>query len=252
MKESQPVALVTGGSGGVGEAISRRLADIGYRVVVHYNTRSDKATALAKSLPNHAIAIQSDLLSEGGPAALIGQIERDFGRLDVLVNNAGWTQVIAADDLAALSPQLCNHIMTLKVNAPIQLIQAAKDMLQQANPGHILNITSVAGIAAKGSNIIYAAANAALSTLTKSLARSLAPSIRVNAIAPGFMNTGFAWPIDGNAESHVQKQGYIDRVITPEDVADVAVFLLSSGHAITGEEIAVDGGIGRLGVKKNI
>ena len=137
----------------------------------------------------------------------------------------------------------------MKVNAPIYLAQNAREYLSKSNNANIINITSVAGIAARGSSLAYAAANAALSNLTRSLARTLAPQIRVNAVAPGFMETGFAYPADGVMAGNVSKNNFIGRCVTEDDVAAAVLFLCTDGRSITGEEIVVDGGIGRLGKK---
>jgi 3-oxoacyl-[acyl-carrier protein] reductase len=164
-----------------------------------------------------------------------------------LVNNAGWSKHVPADQLGELDDDLMHRTIGLKIQAPLYLVRACEQLLKQSGRGQIINITSVAGIASRGSSIVYAAANSALSTLTKSLARSLAPQVRVNAVAPGFVETGFVWPKDGKAKNHVSTQNYIGRCVEAEEVAKLVRFLVCDSPSITGEEIAIDGGIGRLG-----
>lgn len=252
MTES-PVALVTGGSGGIGSAVCRRLAARGVVVVVHYNQSRRAAESLVAELDANgavASALQGDVSLEGDAQTVVGGAVSQHGRLDYLVNNAGWTQPISEHELHALEDAVIDRIMRLKVNAPLYCIREAEPYLAAANPGSVINITSVSGVIARGSNHIYAAANAALSALTRSLARSLAPQIRVNAVAPGFVNTGFAWPTDGDMSERVAQNNFIERTVAPEDVASVVEFLCLDAEAITGEEVVVDGGIGRLGKRR--
>ncbi|MEP1446569.1 MAG: SDR family oxidoreductase [Paraglaciecola sp.] len=241
------VALVTGGNGGIGTAICKLLASHGAKVVIHCHSRLELANELAASLPTESLVVQQDLSQPYASQVLIKKCIDHFGSLDILVNNAGWTKAIPASQLNALDDELIAKTMHLKINVPIRLVDEARTYLEKSDNANVVNITSVAGIAAKGSSIVYAAANAALSNLTRSLARVLAPTIRVNAVAPGFVNTGFVWPTDSNAAEHVSKQNYIGRTVEPEDVAKAVLFLVADARATTGEEMAIDGGIARLG-----
>jgi 3-oxoacyl-[acyl-carrier protein] reductase len=180
---------------------------------------------------------------------MVSEAMAHFSRLDILVNNAGSSRHVPPNQLDDLDEQLFELTVGLKIQAPIYLARACREQLAASGNGQIINITSVAGIAARGSSIVYAAANAALSSLTQSLARALAPAIRVNAIAPGFVETGFVWPKDGKVKAYVAQQNYIGRTVEAEEVAEVVRFLACDAPAITGEEIAIDGGIGRLGKK---
>ena len=243
---------MTGGSGGIGSALCRMFARNGANVVIHYNESAKTAHSLANELNSNDISarvVQADLTRETEARSMINRAVEDFGQIDYLVNNAGWTRVVPADTLSDLDDATIDKIIRLKVHAPLYCIRAAREYLSNSSAGSVVNITSVAGIAARGSNHIYAAANSALSALTRSLARSLAPMIRVNAVAPGFVNTGFAWPADGKMADLVSKNNYIDRVVDPDEVAAVVKLLCLDSLAVTGEEVCVDGGIGRLGKK---
>lgn len=250
------VALVTGASGGIGAAICRALAREGASLVIHYFSGADRALALARELDDAPVSatqrhlpLHADLRDEARVRSLVQEARDFFGRLDLLVNNAGWTRVVKADDLDSLDDELIARTLQMKLHVPIYLARAARPHLQASGRGQIINITSVAGIAASGSSIVYAAANAALANLTRSMARALAPAIRVNAVAPGFVETGFAWRKDGRTRAHVAQRNHIGRTVEPEEVAAVVRFLACDAPAITGEEIAIDGGIGRLGAR---
>lgn len=245
------VALVTGAPGGIGSAICRALASAGASIAIHYATRRDQALALQAELQQQVQAeiFQADLTSRDQAGRLVQAVADCFGGLDILVNNAGWTRVVAPHDLGGLTDELMDRTLRLKVHAPLYLVQAAQDLLARSGRGSIVNVTSVAGIAARGSSMVYAAANAALSTLTRSLARSLAPRIRVNAVAPGYVETGFAFPADGETARRVAQHNHLGRCASPQEIAAVVRFLCTEGLTITGEEIAVDAGIGRLGKK---
>ncbi|RDE52121.1 MAG: SDR family NAD(P)-dependent oxidoreductase [Candidatus Accumulibacter meliphilus] len=256
MKLAGQVALITGASGGIGSAICRALAREGASLALHYCSREANAVKLAEQLQSSKrlasqqfVPIAADLLDNAAACDLVARSVEAFGRLDIIVNNAGWTRVVQADDIEGLDNEMISKTVRMKIDVPLCLLRAARPHLEQSGAGQLINITSVAGIAAKGSSIVYAAANAALSNLTRSLARALAPKIRVNAVAPGFVETGFAWPKDGKVKAHVAQRNHIARTVEADEVAEVVRFLVCDAPAITGEEIAIDGGIGRLGVR---
>lgn len=250
---TQRAVLVSGGSGGIGSAICRAFADRRVNVGVHYHSNAEMADQLVEELVTSgvkAIAVQADLTNDGESIRAVEQVAEALGSLDFLVNNAGWTRVVPADDLSLLDDALIDQVLRMKLHATLYCCRAAAPLLKSTGQGSIVNITSVAGIAAKGSNIVYAAANTALATLTRSLAMSLSPEIRVNAIAPGYVATGFGREIDESYSKAVADNNHIARVVTAEDIAALVVFLCLDGASITGEEIAVDGGIGRLGARR--
>ncbi len=172
-----------------------------------------------------------------------------FGRLDILVNNAGWTRRTPHDQLDLLSEELLDRTISTNLKGPLYCIRAAVPDMQKVGSGSIVNITSVAGIHGNGSSVIYGGTKAALSTMSKSLARALAPTIRVNCVAPGFVDTGFVMPRNGEAAEHAKKRVHIGRIVQPEDIAAV-LFFCTDGNALTAEELLVDGGIVRLGAKQ--
>lgn len=250
MKLLERVALVTGGAGGIGSAITRALAAEGAILAIHAHRRLDQARQLRDELRaagRQAEVFAADLTREPEITALIQAVHQAFGSLEILVNNAGWTRVVPPADLAGLTEELIAQTFALKVNAPIHAIRAALPHLQASDRGCVINITSVASLAARGSSLAYAAANAALSNLTRGLARTLAPRVRVNAVAPGFVDTGFAWPMDGTAAARVALNNHLGRCVTPADIASAVRYLCADATAVTGEELVVDGGIARLG-----
>jgi len=236
------VALVTGSASGIGAAIARRLAADGMRVVVHSRTSRDAGLALARELDG--IYVQADLAEEAQARQLVAQSVDAWGRLDVLVNNAGISWPIPHDDLDAATPEVWRQILDVNLIAPWTLTAAAAPQLRispRAAGGCILNITSHAGVRPKGSSIPYAASKAALNHTTKLLAATLGPDIRVNAIAPGLVDTPMtaSWSA---AQELWSTRSPMRRAAAPSDVADLAASILAN-HYLTGEVIMLDGGL---------
>ncbi len=233
------VAIVTGSSSGIGEAIARLFAAEGASVVVN-STRSVAAgEAIAASLPN-AIYVRGDVAQEDQAKALIATTLEHFGRLDVLVNNAGTTRVIPHHALDAVTDDDWQRILGTNVIGTWYVTRAAVPALK-ASRGSILNITSVAGVRAAGSSIPYAVSKAALNHLTKLLANVLGPEIRVNAVAPGLIDT--PWTADWDAiRASVRERAPLQRSGTPDDIARAALLLTVSSYS-TGEILLADGGI---------
>ncbi len=252
MRLKDKVVVVTGGAKGIGRATCRAFASEGAAVVVNYSASRAEAEALVRGIETgggQAVAVQADVAKDAEARALIGAAVERFGRLDALINNAGFTRRVPHRELDLLTEDLIERTLAVNTRGPLYCARAAVPHLLQSNPGFIVNITSVAGIRGTGSSLIYAASKAALSTMTRSLARALAPEIRVNAIAPGFVDTGFAgWPAE--AAEQARQDGHIGRLVEPEDVAAAALFLVTDGGALTGEEIVLDGGIISLGPRR--
>ena len=164
-----------------------------------------------------------------------------YGRLDVLVNNAGTTQVIAHPDLAAATPEIWRQLYDLNVIAPFVLVTAAEQALREAQ-GCVVNISSLAGVRPTGSSIPYAASKAALNHTTRLLAKALGPAVRVNAVAPGLVDTPWTQDWD-EVRSLVRSMAPLRRSATPDDVAEVVLGLIRSTY-VTGEVVVVDGGLG--------
>ena len=239
-----PVALVTGSTSGIGAAIARRLAAEGYAIVLHSRSSVDAGLALASTLPM-ATYIQADLAVDADRARLVAGAVAQWGRLDVLVNNAGISRVIPHSDMATATPAIWHELYEVKVVAPFRLVAEAEPALQAAartgRTGSVVNISSHAGIRPKGASIPYAAAKAALNHATRLMALSLAPDIRVNAVAPGLVDTPLTadWTA---AQDLWRNHSPMRRAATPEDIAH-AVWMLVSSDYVTGEILLLDGGL---------
>jgi 3-oxoacyl-[acyl-carrier protein] reductase len=249
MKFRDKVVLVTGGSTGIGRAMCLRFAREGAAVVVNYSKSKAPAEEVAaeiKGAGGRALAIQADVSIDRQARQLIATSVEQFGRLDLLINNACWTRFIPHDDLESLSDEILENTWGVIVKGPIHCIRAAVPHLKASGNASVINTTSIAAFTARGSSLIYVAAKSALAGMTKALARALAPEIRVNAIAPGFIDTGF---VDWTPEvlAGLQKPTRLGNQISPEDVADAAVYLAADAKSTTGQTILVDAGDAALG-----
>jgi ketoreductase RED2 len=232
--------LITGSSSGIGAATARRFAAEGATVVINSSTSIEAGMALAAELPD-ASYVQGDVSDPAQATSLIDQVVERHGGLDVLVNNAGTTQVISHGDLEAASPAVWRRIFDVNVIGTWQVTVAAVEHLRSSGHGQVVNVSSIAGERPTGSSIPYACSKAAVSHLTRLLANTLAPAIRVNAVAPGLVDT--PWTEDwASVREFVTAQAPLQRLATSEDVAEVIVGLARS-HYVTGEVILVDGGL---------
>lgn len=233
------VAIVTGSSSGIGEAIARLFAAEGASVVVNSARSVAAGEALAAELPG-ALYVRADVAQEDQAKALVQVALDRWGRLDILVNNAGTTRVIAHHALEAVTDDDWQRILGVNVLGTWYVTRAAVAALK-AQRGSVLNITSVAGVRAAGSSIPYAVSKAAVNHLTRLLANVLGPEIRVNAVAPGLIDT--PWTADwGAIRAAVRERAPLQRSGTPEDVARAALLLTLSSYT-TGEVLLADGGI---------
>ena len=242
------VALVTGGGTGIGRGVSEALARLGVKVAVNYSQSKEGAEEVVRHIVaagGVAEQIQASVANEAEVRRMIGQIEREFGRLDLVVNNAGWSTRVPHERLEDLTDEIWDRTLNTNLRGAFYCARAALPMLKKQSGSSIVNIASVAGITGMGSSIVYAASKAAMLSITRSLARALAPEVRVNAVAPGFVRTKFAnWPPSAFDEG--QEQSPLGRLATPEDIAE-AVIYLAQAEAVTGETILVDGGTTALG-----
>lgn len=244
MKTPQPVALVTGSTSGIGAAIARRLHADGYSVILHSRSSAETGEAMARELGNAAY-VQADLANDADRTRLIREAAAVWGRLDVLVNNAGISRVIPHDDLAAATPEVWQELNEVNVVAPFRLVTEALPMLREAaargKAGCVVNVSSHAGVRPKGASIPYAASKASLNHVTRLLALTLAPDVRVNAVAPGLVDTPLTaqWT---QAQQLWKERSPMRRAASPEDIAQ-AVSLLVASDYLTGEILLSDGGL---------
>jgi 3-oxoacyl-[acyl-carrier protein] reductase len=243
-------AVVTGSATGVGRETALALARLGCDVAINYSRSVDEAeqtSADVRALGVRSIAVKADVSVDADCRALIAAAVGAFGRLDVLVNNAGTTSFINHGDLEAVGDEDWQRIMAVNVQGPFQCARAARAALEADGGGCIVNVSSVAGLRAMGSSIPYCASKAALNNLTIALARTLAPKIRVNAVAPGFI-TG-RWLQQGlganydSAKKWQESRAPLQRVCDPKDVADAILSLVTGSDLVTGQVLPVEGGV---------
>lgn len=240
---SDPVAVVTGASGGIGSAICRRLADHGYAVVAGYNSGSERAERLAAELAGdgHRAARLPVLESEALTAAA-STLAGEVGAVDALVNCAGVTVPVAHDDLEGLTDEIIDRIFQTNWRGAFATVRAFRPLLAAAEAPVIVNISSVAGVTGQGSNVAYCASKAAMDSMTRSLARALGPEIRVVSVSPGWVRGEYA---DRMAPEMIQVQEEatpLGRLATPGDVAAAVHAAISHLPFTTGAVIPVDGG----------
>jgi len=233
------VAVVTGSSSGIGAAVAAAFAAAGARVVVNSARSVAEGEAVAAQLPD-AIYVQGDICEPGTPERLVAAAVDRWGRLDTLVNNAGTTVVIPHHDLEAATVDVWRQIFEVNVFGTWSMTLAAIPALREAK-GSVVNVASVAGIRPTGSSIPYAASKAALNHLTVLLAKVVGPDIRVNAVAPGLIDT--PWTADWDfVREVVQQVAPLKRSGQPEDVAEVVLALATASY-VTGQIVAIDGGL---------
>jgi ketoreductase RED2 len=232
------VVVVTGSSSGIGRAVAERFAADGARVIVNSSRSVEEGETLARSLPQ-AEYVQGDVSHEEDARRLVATALERFGRLDAVVNNAGTTGRVPFADLEGADDELWSRILGVNLMGPWYLSRAVAPVLRETK-GAIVNVGSVAGIIAGGSSLPYAVSKAALHHLTRTLAQALAPDVRVNAVAPGLVET--PWTEGWEANDAIVARTPLGRAATPEDIADVVVSLARTPFA-TGQVVVVDGGL---------
>lgn len=237
------VALVTGGSSGIGAACARALADQGATVAVGYHRGLDRAQALCAALPGsgHA-AVPVALEADDAHASLAHWVEARFGHLDLLVNSAGYTQRIAHHDLATLTPALFQQLLNANTVGVFSVTRALLPLLQRSGDGLVVNVSSVSAFTGAGSNLAYCAAKAAVDTMTMSFARAFGPAVRFLSVSPASVDTGF---VAGRSREELQAKAAgtpLGRVVTPEDVAQAVLACTTHLRTATGTRIVIDGG----------
>ena len=224
------------------------LAERGVRCVVNYSSSRDDAEAVAAAAGNGSIAVKADIVEDAACRALVAATTDAFGRVDFLVNNAGRTKFANHEDLDALDAEDFCDIYRLNTVAAFQMIRAAAPALRASSMGAVVNVASVAGVFGVGSSVAYAASKGALLTMTTSLARVLAPAIRVNAVAPGYVGTGWfekRLGAEGFARLNARIAGATPMAMAagPDDIAGPIVMLLDpASRVMTGETLLLDAG----------
>ena len=244
------VFIVTGSATGLGAAVVRRLAAKGGNVVINY-TRSqaeaEETAAACRELGGEAVLCRADVSMDEDCRRMASEALARWGRIDGLVNNAARSKIVPHDDLEGLTGEDFNQIFAVNVVGAYQMVRAVTPAMKKEGKGAIVNISSGSGFSGSGSSIAYAASKAALNVMTLSLARALAPEIRVNAVCPGVMQT--RWWRDGLGEENYDAfiQRYAQRTPLqaagdPDTVAEPVVWLLEGAEHVTGETILVDAG----------
>jgi len=249
MSTTRKTALVTGAASGIGRSAVLALARAGYDVAINYS-RSEQAAkdvaAEAQKLGARTILCKCDVSDEAGVRAMLKQVETAFGKLDVLINNAGTTTEVRPKDMEGLSLEEWDRVFAVNVRGMFQVTRASLPLLKKGANPCIVNTASIVGLRPGPQPLPYAASKAAVVNLTKTLALNLGPEIRVNAVAPGWM--------EGDWMQRMLKDKYDDlmgrrakmtplkRCVTADDVADTMMSLVTANRFVTGEIIVIDGG----------
>src|SRR6267154_3483914 len=237
------VAVVTGGSSGIGAATVRRLASEGCTVAVTYNTGEERARQMLAELSGRGHGAFRLSLHDGSTVrALADQVRERYGRVDILINSAGYTRPIAHADLDALTDELFDSMLITNVRGPFSVIRALNPLLQASGDGVIVNVSSISAFTGSGSSIAYCASKAALDTMTMSLARALGPKVRAMCVSPGAVSTGFVAGRDRAALEKIAQSTPLRRVVEPEDVAGAIMACIVNLRTSTGSRLIVDGG----------
>ena len=245
------VCVITGSSSGIGAATVRLYARNGWDVVINCSREVAPAEAVAaecRACGVDALVVKADVSSDADCRRLAAEVEARFGRADVLVNNAGTTKLVALKDLDGLDAEDFQRIYAVNVIGAYQMVRALVPMLQRRPVAGIVNISSIASLMGVGSSLAYIASKGALNAMTVGLARALGPEIRVNAIAPGLVETPWLQKGMGSERYAAAVQSYraraaLDAVMAPEDVAEAAWWLGAGAAKTTGEVLLLDAGL---------
>ena len=239
------VAVVTGATGGLGQRIGRALAAQGANVAGIYQTSQEPATGLVaewSALGARSAAFQADVTDPASLRQMVERILAAFGRIDILVNNAAYNQLVPFKDLDGMTLELWERILRINTTAPFLCVKAVAPVMQRQKRGRIINVTSIAGLAPSGSSIAYAVSKAALTHLTRCLAVALGPEIAVNAVAPGLLRgTKMTARLSPDFVERGLKQSALQKLVELDDVADQVVTFCRS-DSTTGQVMVVDAG----------
>jgi len=249
--EASKVCIVTGSSSGIGAATARLYASRGWRVVVNYSRHAEPAEAVAADCRAHggeALVMRADVAQDADCRRLAAEVESRWGRADVLVNNAGTTKFVALQDLEGLSADDFHRIYDVNVIGAWQMTRALAPLMRRSSGAGVVNVSSVASMMGLGSSIAYMASKGALNAMTVGLARALGPQVRVNAIAPGLVETPWLQQGLGAERYAASVEAYKARaalaaVLSPDDVARTAWYLGAEALKTTGEILLLDAGV---------
>ena len=237
------VVLVSGGSNGIGADCVRQFAQQGATVVIGYHNGHDRAQALCQSLPGQGHTVMRVPLEDSAAHEAIAQaVQKTYGRLDVLVNSAGYTRRIAHNDLDTLTTELFNQLLCANAGGTFSLTRALMPLLTQSGAGLVVNVSSVSAFTGSGSNVAYCAAKAAMDTMTMALARAFGPAVRFVCVSPASVDTGF---VEGRSREEIQKKALkspLGRLVEPNDVALAVLACATHLKTATGTRIVIDGG----------
>jgi 3-oxoacyl-[acyl-carrier protein] reductase len=240
------VALVTGGSGSLGSAISHALAEAGCDIAIGYvgnRAGADETLQTVEKLGRRACRVQLDQTEPNAVEPAVERAARELGRLDILINNAGWNIGVPFADLDGLTTEIWDRIFATNVRGPFQLARAVAPHMRARGGGRIVNIASVAGVKPTGSSIAYASSKAALIHLTRCLAVALAPSITVNCVAPGLVEgTRMAQRIPPEVVDRVRQDAVLQRTADGNDIAQQVVAFCRA-DSVTGQTVVIDAGV---------
>ena len=245
---ARPVALVTGASSGIGRAAVVALAAAGFDVAINYSRSEEQAqetARLAEARGAKTLVVRADVSDDNRVRAMLASVAETFGRLDALINNAGTTSMVRPKDFDAMTADEWDRVFAVNVRGTFQVTRAAVPLLRAVR-GSVVNTASIVGLRPGPQPLPYAASKAAVVSLTKLLALNLAPDIRVNAVAPGWMEGDWMVRMLGDRYDDLMgrrgKATPLGRCCTPEDVAEVMVGLVLGNKFVTGEVVVIDGG----------
>jgi 3-oxoacyl-[acyl-carrier protein] reductase len=249
MNSDKPAALVTGAATGIGRSAAIALAKNGYDVVVNFSRSEDAAKITAREAEKagaRTLLYRADVSDDASVRAMLAATEKEFGRLDVLINNAGTTADVEPKNFEAMTVDAWNRVFSVNVLGLFLVTRAATPLLKKSPNGCIVNTCSIAGLRPSAQPLPYAASKAAVANLTKTLANALGPQIRVNAVAPGWIEGEWMKrTLAGNYEGLMARRAKytpLNRCCTEDDVADSMLSLILHNRFVTGEIIIVDGG----------
>ena len=254
MASSNKTALITGASSGVGAAVALKLAKLGINVAVNYNSSQAAAEAVVDCVINEgvqAIALQGDVSQEKDCRRIVDQTIEKFGRLDILINNAGTTTFVPHHDLEGLTEDIWHQTLGVNLMGAFFMTRAGAAHLREAESGVVVMTSSIASVSANGSSIAYCASKAGMNSLTKTLAKTLGKDgIRVNAVLPGLIDGDWAFNTWGGGDegqynelkAAFSEQTPLGHVVTPDDVADAILSFVTGSRYVTGQLLTLDGG----------